>query len=255
MSELRWYAFTTASMREGRAIDELARFTVDQRLPIGVKVVKRSNGTTRKRIWPLMVGYAFGAFASERALGEAVDFLSVAREERRPTSLKRIVASASGSPLELRRDRKGLSWEEAMDYSSVELPGGNARPLAWGQGDTVLVTDGALAGQILPVECVTGERARLVVELFNRTFSVEIGVTEAVLHKAAKRPPAYEIGATVNVLVGPFAGFSGVVDAIRDDGKLIVTVQIFGRHTPVDLDESQVAIAKGHLDGDSRRSS
>lgn len=54
----------------------------------------------------------------------------------------------------------------------------------------------------------------------------------------------YEVGDLVNILSGPFDGFSGVVSSI-DLTKEIVTVMIsmLGRETPVELQLNQVEVA------------
>lgn len=49
------------------------------------------------------------------------------------------------------------------------------------------------------------------------------------------------VGETVRVADGPFASFSGAVEAVSETtGKLTVAVNIFGRLTPVELDWSQI---------------
>lgn len=51
----------------------------------------------------------------------------------------------------------------------------------------------------------------------------------------------FDRGDEVRVIDGPFGGFNGVVEDVNyDKGKLRVSVSIFGRQTPVELDFVQV---------------
>jgi len=59
--------------------------------------------------------------------------------------------------------------------------------------------------------------------------------------KAVHVKQSYDVGDQVKITDGPFATFSGAVEEVNlEKNKLRVTVQIFGRATPVEVDMLQV---------------
>jgi transcriptional antiterminator NusG len=68
-------------------------------------------------------------------------------------------------------------------------------------------------------------------------------ITQQIAEGSLKPKPkaVFEKGDGVRIIDGPFTSFNGVVDEVRPEkGKLRVSVSIFGRATPVELDFTQV---------------
>lgn len=76
-------------------------------------------------------------------------------------------------------------------------------------------------------------RAAEIDRIFRQIEQAESGV---------ERPKvSFEVGEEVKITEGPFMGFSGNIDEIdTEKGKLKVSVSIFGRFTPVELEYGQV---------------
>lgn len=74
------------------------------------------------------------------------------------------------------------------------------------------------------------------------TAEVEAIKTQISISEDTEKPKVnFAVGETIKINNGPFLNFSGVIEEIDPErGKLKVTVNIFGRNTPVELEYWQV---------------
>ncbi len=64
---------------------------------------------------------------------------------------------------------------------------------------------------------------------------------EISAEKVFRPKQTFELGETVKVGAGPFSGFAGKIEEISTEkGKVTVSVEIFGRATPVEIEMGQV---------------
>ncbi|MSU35679.1 MAG: transcription termination/antitermination factor NusG [Pedosphaera sp.] len=114
-------------------------------------------------------------------------------------------------------------------YVELELLDDNNRPLErpWYFIKDIQGVIGFVGGE-RPMEVTADEIA---------TIKAQISDSEDV----EKPKVSFDVGESVKINDGPFLNFSGIIEELEPEkGKLKVTVDIFGRKTPVELEYWQV---------------
>ncbi len=86
----------------------------------------------------------------------------------------------------------------------------------------------------------------------NHPTEVRADEVESILRRVEKKETEAErveipfrVGDSIRVMDGPFADFTGIIEEVNEEKKKVkVSVSIFGRPTPVELDFLQIEIEK-----------
>jgi len=99
---------------------------------------------------------------------------------------------------------------------------------SWNLVKNTSKVSGFLGGSGRPVPIPEKEAQRVLKQVEEGSVAKEVECT-------------YEVGETIKIIEGPFQTFMGLVDEVDNTRKrLKVSVSIFGRSTPVELDFGQV---------------
>jgi transcriptional antiterminator NusG len=83
--------------------------------------------------------------------------------------------------------------------------------------------------------------AKVPVPLRQSEVNRILGKVDEVADAGEQLETPYVVGESIKVMDGPFSGFTGTVEEVFEERKkLNVTVKIFGRNTPVELNYMQV---------------
>jgi transcription termination/antitermination protein NusG len=132
---------------------------------------------------------------------------------------------------EFRRYRRGYEWIERRNVTTPLISGCVLVPDFEAASDCWTGIDGAIGllrfGDYTPF---------LSPKLFDDVRKIEAIASTP----KSKRDRLFEIGQLTRVINGPFRSFCGRVERFDSKGRLSVGVEIFGRITPVELNESDI---------------
>jgi transcriptional antiterminator NusG len=80
-----------------------------------------------------------------------------------------------------------------------------------------------------------------IISLRKTEVNKMLGKVDEMQEQGVTMSEPYIVGETIKIIEGPFNDFNGIIEEVNDEKKkLKVTVKIFGRSTPVELNYMQV---------------
>ena len=98
-----------------------------------------------------------------------------------------------------------------------------------------------MSGFLTEKKTIGTQSERVPVPIREEEAQMILGIQDENADSAAQTVVNYEVGESVKITDGPFAGFSGTIDEILEDrSKVKISVVIFGRKTGLELSFTQV---------------